>query len=205
MRSVSGYFVPEIDEHCLSAVLNEVGDLGVSLDLCLDFRTVIQAGGNVGVYPLALSQRFKVIHTVEPDVDNYEALLANCANARNIVSRRAAFGKAIGTAAIDRVYPDNIGAHQIKQGNEFPVITIDSLGVTDCDFLQLDVEGSEHDALLGAIATIEASWPVITLELKGLGLRYGYSDEDTIAWLKDMGYEIADRVNRDVIFKYRKA
>ena len=80
------------------------------------------------------------------------------------------------------------------------MIPIDSLGVVDCDFLQLDVEGSEHEALLGAVATIEAGWPVITLELKGLGERYGYTDENTITWLKFMGYSIADRVNRDVIF-----
>lgn len=200
MRSRRGYFVPETDEHCLGAVLDEVGDLGVSLDLCKDFRTVIQAGGNIGVYPLALSQKFKTVYTVEPDVDNYEALEANTCNARNIVSRRAAFGRVHGRAAIDRVYPDNIGAHQVKEGNEFAVIPIDSLGVVDCDFLQLDVEGSEHEALLGAIATIEAGWPVITLELKGHGERYGYTDDETITWLKFMGYKITDRVNRDVIF-----
>ena len=200
MRACKGYFVPETDEHCLGAVLDEVGDLGFSLDLCKDFRTVIQAGGNVGVYPLALSQKFKTVYTVEPDVDNYKALEANTCNAKNIVSRRAAFGRVHGRAAIDRIYPDNVGAHQIKQGNEFAVIPIDSLGVIDCDFLQLDVEGSEHEALLGAVATIEASWPVITLELKGHGERYGFTDDDTINLLADMGYRITDRVNRDVIF-----
>ena len=200
MRSRRGYFVPETDEHCLAAALDEVGDLDLSFDVCKDFRTVIQAGGNVGVFPLALSQKFKVVYTVEPDVDNYEALEANTCNARNIVSRRAAFGRVHGRAAIDRIYPDNIGAHQVKEGNEFAVIPIDSLGVVDCDFLQLDVEGSEHQAILGAISTIESSWPVITLELKGLGERYGYTDMDTINLLADMGYKIADRVNRDVIF-----
>ena len=39
-----------------------------------------------------------------------------------------------------------------------------------------------------------------TLELKGLGERYGYTDNDTINLLADIGYKIADRVNRDVIF-----
>ena len=72
--------------------------------------------------------------------------------------------------------------------------------VTWLDLVRSDVEGSEHEALLGAIATIEASWPVITLELKTLGERYGYTDADTINLLAGMGYEIADRVNRDVIF-----
>jgi len=200
MRQHDGWAVPEKDEHCIQAVLAEVSDLGASLDLCKQFRTVIQAGGNVGVYPMALAQKFERVYTVEPDAANYEALAINTASQPRVVIRRAAFGQNHGKAAIDQIYPDNIGAHQIKEGNEFDVLPIDSLGVTDCDLLQLDVEGYEHLAILGAIETIEASWPVITLELKGHGERYGYTDDDTINLLADMGYKIADRVNKDVIF-----
>ena len=200
MHYRSGWAVPEKDRHCFFAVLSEAPDLGASLDLCKEFRTAIQAGGNIGIYPAALAQRFTRVYTVEPDAANFAALQINTSNQQKIIARRAAFGKERGRAAIDQIQPDNIGAHQIQQGDEFEVITIDSLGVTDCDLLQLDVEGSEHEALLGAIATIEASWPVITLELKTLGERYGYTDADTINLLAGMGYEIADRVNRDVIF-----
>ena len=200
MQWRSGWAVPEKDRHCFFAVLSEAPDLGSSLDLCKEFRTAIQAGGNIGIYPAALAQRFTRVYTVEPDAANFAALQINTSNQQKIIARRAAFGKVRGRAAIDQIQPDNIGAHQIQQGDEFEVITIDSLGVTDCDLLQLDVEGSEHEALLGAIATIEASWPVITLELKTLGERYGYTDADTINLLAGMGYEIADRVNRDVIF-----
>ena len=200
MHYRSGWAVPEKDRHCFFAVLSEAPDLGSSLDLCKEFRTAIQAGGNIGIYPAALAQRFTRVYTVEPDAANFAALQINTSNQQKIIARRAAFGKVRGRAAIDQIQPDNIGAHQIQQGDEFEVITIDSLGVTDCDLLQLDVEGSEHEALLGAIATIEASWPVITLELKTLGERYGYTDADTINLLAGMGYEIADRVNRDVIF-----
>ena len=200
MQWRSGWAVPEKDRHCFAAALSEAPDLGASLDLCKEFRTAIQAGGNIGIYPAALAQRFTRVYTVEPDAANFAALQINTSNQQKIIARRAAFGKERGRAAIDQIQPDNIGAHQIQQGDEFEVITIDSLGVTDCDLLQLDVEGSEHEALLGAIATIEASWPVITLELKTLGERYGYTDADTINLLAGMGYEIADRVNRDVIF-----
>jgi FkbM family methyltransferase len=200
MRQHDGWAVPEKDEHCIQAVLREVCDLGASLDLCKQFRTAIQAGGNVGVYPMALAQKFQRVYTVEPDAANYEALAINTINQPKVMIRWAAFGKDHGKAAIDQIYPDNIGAHQIKEGAEFDVLPIDSLGVTDCDLLQLDVEGSEHQTILGAIATIEASWPVITLELKGHGERYGYTDDDTINLLASMGYKIADRVNRDVIF-----
>jgi FkbM family methyltransferase len=200
MRLHKGWAVPDADECCMQAILAEVGDLGVSLDLCKQFRTAIQAGGNMGVYPMALAQKFQRVYTVEPDAANFEALAINTINQPRVIIRWAAFGKDHGKAAIDQIFPDNIGAHQIKEGAEFDVLPIDSLGVTDCDLLQLDVEGYEHLAILGALATIEASWPVITLELKGHGERYGFTDEDTINLLADMGYKIADRVNRDVIF-----
>lgn len=205
MRTHNGWVVPDADQCCMQAILAEVSDLGVSLDLCKQFRTAIQAGGNVGVYPMALAQKFQRVYTVEPDAANYEALTINTANQPRVVIRRAAFGKDHGKAAIDQRCPNNIGMHQIKEGAEFDVVPIDSLGITDCDLLQLDVEGSEHQVILGAVATIEASWPVITLEMNGLGEHYGYTNLDTINLMADMGYEIADRVNRDVIFKYRTA
>jgi FkbM family methyltransferase len=200
MRQHEGWAVPDADQCCIQAALAEVPDLGASLDLCKQFRTAIQAGGNMGVYPVALAQKFQRVYTVEPDAANFEALAINTISQPRVIIRWAAFGQEHGKGAIDQIYPDNAGAHQIKYGNEFDVLPIDSLGVTDCDLLQLDVEGYEHLAILGAIETIQASWPVITLELKGLGERYGYTDEDTINLLADMGYRIADRVNRDVIF-----
>jgi FkbM family methyltransferase len=164
------------------------------------FRTVIQAGGNIGVFPATMAQQFERVITVEPDTVNYQTLSLNVAEYKNINYQQAAFGDKEGMASVDQIQPDNIGAHQIKPGNNVKVLTIDSFNVDDCDFIQLDVEGSEHQALLGAEQTIKKTYPVITLELKGLGSRYGFSNEDTIDLLASWGYEIVGRVNRDVIF-----
>jgi hypothetical protein len=94
----------------------------------------------------------------------------------------------------------NIGAHQIKEGNEFDVLTVDSFGWEDVDLLQLDVEGFEHFAILGAAETIQRSGPIIVLELKGLGKRYGVEDSETVDFLAGLGYKITNRIHRDVIF-----
>lgn len=200
MKLVEGWHVPDIDECCINALLVELPDLLQSYAFMTQFRTVIQAGGNIGVYPATMAGQFERVITVEPDLVNYQALLLNVAGRDNIEHHWAAFGDKIGTAAVDHPYPTNIGAHQLKAGSEVRVLTIDSFGVDTCDFIQLDVEGYEHLALLGAERTIKKTHPVITLELKGLGSRYGYSDEDTINLLQDWGYEIVGRVNRDVIF-----
>ena len=199
MKLVEGWQVPDLDECCINALLVELPDLNVSYTHLNQFRTVIQAGGNIGVYPATMAGQFERVITVEPDLINYQALLLNVAGRDNIEHHWAAFGDKIGTASVDHVYPDNIGAHQLKAGSDVRVLTIDSFCVDNCDFIQLDVEGYEHLALLGAERTIKKTHPVITLELKGLGSRYGYSDEDTINLLQDWGYEIVGRVNRDVI------
>jgi FkbM family methyltransferase len=200
MKLVEGWQVPDIDECCINALIVELPDLLQSYAFMTQFRTVIQAGGNIGVYPATMAKQFERVITVEPDFVNYQALLLNVAGHDNIDHAQAAFGDKEGTASVDHVYPENIGAHQLKAGNDVRVIPIDYFEVHDCDFIQLDIEGYEHLALLGAEKTIKKTYPVITLELKGLGSRYGYTDEDTINLLQDWGYEIVGRVNRDVIF-----
>ena len=200
MKLVEGWQVPDIDECCINALMVELPDLLQSYAFMTQFRTVIQAGGNIGVYPATMAEQFERVITVEPDFVNYQALLLNVAGHANIEHHWAAFGDKIGTASVDHPYPENIGAHQLKAGNDVRVLTIDSFCVDNCDFIQLDIEGYEHLALLGAEKTIKKTYPVITLELKGLGSRYGYTDEDTIGLLQDWGYEIVGRVNRDVIF-----
>lgn len=93
-----------------------------------------------------------------------------------------------------------MGAHHCTAGDDVQVCTIDSLGLADVDFIQLDIEGFEHQAIHGAKSTIVASLPVIVLELNGLGNKYGHTDQSTIDLMSSMGYQIVGRISRDVIF-----
>lgn len=207
MQQREGWYVPDADQVALEIILSEVADLDTHiLPLTPGRRTVIQAGGNIGIWPVALAKLFGRVVTVEPDAENHAALLKNLTTRLDteqrgrVLAYRAAFGAKPNTAAIDRFDPHNIGAHRLKDGDEFAVIRIDSLDVTDCDLICLDVEGYEHFAVQGAEQTIRRCWPTIVLELKGLGERYGVTDVDTITMLADWGYGIAGHVHRDVIF-----
>lgn len=192
--------IPIRDTVAQQIILREVNDIPTISRYCKQFRSVIQAGGNIGIWPVALSKKFNYVYTAEPDEANFAALEINTKNYQNILIRNVAFGKELGFGAIDHIDPDNIGAHQVKEGNEFQVIQIDDLGVEDCDLLQLDVEGFEHFAVIGALETIKKSWPVICLELKGLGKRYGVEDQETIELLGRLGYKVIEKIHRDVIF-----
>jgi FkbM family methyltransferase len=199
----NGFVVPVSDTKCLPATLKHLNDLNAYVALCTNKRTVIQAGGNVGVWPHQLSKSFIKVITFEPDKLNFEALSINVGDLGNVQCYQKALGASAGRASLQRV-SDNIGAHSIKSGDEFDVIDIDSLGVKDCDLLQLDVEGYEHEALIGARATIETSRPLIVLELKRHGERYGHTNESTIELLKQWGYEQIAKLNRDYVFKYNE-
>jgi FkbM family methyltransferase len=195
-----GWHVPEHDNVCLGFLLEQVPNFYVMLKYCKQKRSVIQAGGNIGVWPTEMAKVFQKVYTVEPDARNFEALKMNISHIPNIDYKNCAFGKEPGTGSIDDIIPGNIGAYQVKVGADFDIITIDSLNITDCDLLQLDVEGFEQFAIEGALETIKASWPVIALELKELGKRYGCPDYVSHEWLGNLGYKRVERVGCDDIF-----
>ncbi len=138
------------------------------LPLVAEKRVCVQAGGNVGVYPLALSKVFDEVITFEPDEDNFECLHKNVAHDEARVYF-GALGAEPGWCAVQRIDTDNCGSHKTLPGTVVPVQTIDSLNLDQCDLIWLDIEGAEADAIKGALATIEKFSPIIVLEEKGLG------------------------------------
>ena len=73
----------------------------------------------------------------------------------------------------------------------------------DVGFIMLDIEGAEMKALLGAVNVIARCKPIIALEVKGLGRRYGYSNEDLRDWLFRHGYSEIDHIGNDRVFRHR--
>ena len=143
-------------------------------------RTVIQAGGNIGAFPLWLASRFKKVYTFEPEPTNFACLVANTANYSNVEPFMGALGDKPGHYQMEFV-AKGIGSHfMTDKPGKTKVYTIDSLNAKDVDFLMLDIEGYEYPALEGALQTIEKYRPVIQLEDKGNGQ------------LKGRGHTLAD-------------
>jgi hypothetical protein len=67
--------------------------------------------------------------------------------------------------------------------------------------IYLDIEGSELPALKGGQATISAFKPVIVLEEKGLGRKFGYQDEDIRVFLRKFGYKPVLSIANDVVYR----
>jgi FkbM family methyltransferase len=178
VKQIDGLWWPDFDVRCRNAVVTEcAAAMPVVLPLVKEKRVCVQAGGNVGVYPLALAKVFDRVITFEPDSDNLDCLVANV-TAENVTTYYAALGAEVGTCGILRIDTDNCGSHKTLPGTAVPVLTIDGLNLDQCDLIWLDIEGAEADAINGARATIEKFSPIIVLEEKGLGAKAdlpGYS------------------------------
>jgi len=197
----NGWAVPDGDTQCFDTVIREVADIRRILPHCDNRRVCVQAGGNIGIWAIELAKHFDTVYTFEPDRDNFDALSYNVRqNKSPVIATDAALGDCSRRGAIHVFEPGNIGAHQVKNGDEFDVITIDSLNLTGVDLIQLDVEGYEHYALIGAMDTIKRCSPVICVELKGLGDKHGFTDEMTRKMLEGIGYVLVERFHRDLLF-----
>lgn len=159
-----------------------------------NFRTVIQAGGNQGMYPRLLSRLFKTIYTFEPDPDNFKALVTNC-DQHNIFKFQAALGEKTGWCHVNRLTMQNTGMHKVEIGSadSTPLLRLDSfMDFTDVDLIMLDLEGYELHALKGMYNIIFKNNPVIFVE-RPSELIYDY--------FRQLGYNPVANSAMDVVFK----
>lgn len=185
----------------LQAVIGTVNDLQPALERVTNYRQAVQAGGACGIWPLRLANQFLTVHTFEPDPANYYCLRLN-ANDPRVIAHAAGLGAAPGRGSVKRPGHEtrNAGAGYVQEEHDgpVPIVTIDSLELDGCGLIQLDVEGSELQALIGADQTIRRCRPVIMLEEKALEQQPDPSQ--AAAWLRVRhGYSEAARVHRDVI------
>ena len=162
------------------------------------FDTVVTAGTNCGMYARFYSRKFKHVYAFEPEPLAFFCMVNNC-QSDNVVKLNAALGHGHGLVGILRAAPGsndmNVGMNQIGPATDefkIPMLTIDSLGLDACNLIQLDVEGFEKYAIMGAKATIEKFKPVIIAER--------FSDQESQTIMSDLGYVLSDISGMDAIY-----
>lgn len=177
--------------------LKHVRSVEWAITHCARRRTAVQAGGNMGLWPRRLAEAFARVVTFEPDAISRACLQRNVPPSVEV--RTEALGAVPGWCAMAH---SSLGSHHVEDGQAVEVTTIDALGLTDLDFLQLDIEGYEWHALAGAVATIQSCRPLIQVELREFTARYGKSDSDVRTLLASLGYqEVAQQPGNDVVFE----
>lgn len=157
---------------------------------------IVTAGGNCGMYAKIYSREFKTVYAFEPDPLNFHCMVNNC-QYDNVIKMQCALGSENKLVRVARKHWANVGEHTIAEDETciIPMLTIDTLGLTDCDIIQLDVEGYEINVLRGAIETIKKFKPVITAE---------NGKSPAITKLMDsLGYEYKGNSCSDAIYVYK--
>jgi FkbM family methyltransferase len=193
-----GWLWPVGDTITWKTVQQELDEIPALLGLCKSRRTVVQAGGNGGLWVRPLAEAFERVMTFEPDPVNFRCLVHNVPHA-NVTFTMGALGPCGGEwGEVVHTYKGNPGAHHVKAGRgATPIYAIDEYMLTDVDLLQLDIEGAEMMALKGAVSTIEACKPVICVELRGHAGRFGNDDDAVRSFLRSLGYRMERRMHHD--------
>ncbi|WP_458097494.1 FkbM family methyltransferase [Roseomonas sp. WA12] len=145
--------------------------------------TLVDVGAHEGLLtlPLAALPGAEVL-AFEPLPDARPALAGAVAGLRNVVIRPEALGDAPGHLALSipvldgmpqwqwastaKSYEQHQSSRVTIRRETVPVITLDSLALTDVTALKLDAEGAELAILRGARGTLARCRPVLTLELE---------------------------------------
>lgn len=136
---------------------------------------VLDVGANIGCHTVPLASRVApkgIVIAFEPQRLVFQLLCANAALncLGNVVCYPHAVGAATGVAVIPAKAPRqsfNFGGVALKNdgpGERVAVTTIDSLGLSACHLIKIDVEGMEAAVLAGAKNTIQAFHPVLFVE-----------------------------------------
>ena len=176
-------------------------------------RICLDIGGHVGLWAMWLTGWFDTVHSFEP-VPGFADIYPLNVNMRRAVLHRLALGGREGEVtisipldmtgnshvAIPGRDPDRRDGHgPVDQISGVPMVTLDSLGFDDVDFVKIDVEGYELPVVQGARETLLRNRPNIVIEQKGNDRFYGDPPRAALSFLEGLGMRKLDLISGDYI------
>jgi FkbM family methyltransferase len=164
--------------------------------------TVLDVGANVGYFSTLASGlvgNTGQVHAFEPMPQNLSRLRQNLGVFRWAHSYPYAVGDATGTAVIcfnesEAGWASLLTSNDLERRADINIIRLDDWvrdhAVNRIDFMKMDIEGGEFQALLGAQELLSRFRPVIVAELNAVCLaRSNRKPEDVLALLRGLGYD----------------
>ena len=163
-----------------------------ALEYVKQWRVCLDIGSNIGQWTRPLARRFESVVCFEPNPNFRE-----CFN-KNIYENNVV------------IWPVGLSdkEHRAKQGFNSTVLqnkegeidcrTLDSFGLTNVDFVKIDVDGFEIPLLNGAKQTLIKNNPVINIEMKKD--KRNNITQKCASILKDLGYKFHKRTKSDEVW-----
>lgn len=187
-------------DNCVAYVQNaRVKDCEWATKRCKKARTVVQAGGYIGLWPKKLAGLFDKVHTFEPVEELRECIRRNTEGLGHITMHPYALSNVGGYVQFSWSPHGRSGIRETPMAGPVAVVTIDSFRFEDVDLIYLDLEGGEPLALEGARETIERCSPTIVVEINPP------MKDITPKTLERLGYEFVCKAHTDHLFKRKGA
>ena len=183
----------------------DVHTLDMAMKVASGKDEVVQAGGNLGIFPKYLSYFFKKVYTFEPSPTLFPVMCRN-APEKNIQKFNVALGYERTPVAVSQTrrtkthMPAHEGITHVSGPGDIPVMRIDDLELKSCNLICLDLEGYEPFALLGAVSTLGRCRPVLLIEVNNNAGHYGYDRDSVRRLIKTFGYRLVGRMKSDELY-----
>ncbi len=197
MRSPKGYMV--LNNRPSYQGKKQALALSFVMDRATQPRVAVDVGGHIGLWSYNLAHAFQQVHAFEPVAAHRECFVKNV-DKPNVTLHACALGREEGSVSIHTA-PTSTGDSWVKGGGGIPMVTLDSLGLTEVDFIKIDCEGYEENVLRGAVETIKRSRPVIIVEQKRdmATARFGLEPLGAVKFLQGLGYKVAQEISGDYL------
>jgi FkbM family methyltransferase len=148
-------------------------DFPVSLVTKPGNKSVVQAGGHMGVWPLHFSKIFGKVYTFEPETPVFEALMKNVGCVLNIYAYNVALGDKDRMAnfrswswrtAVSGMEEVGAKGSEVRQLRVLPLDDYADV-MKDVALIYLDVEGFEPAIIRGAHKLINRDRPLVVCEM----------------------------------------
>lgn len=185
----------------------QTASLRCALNHCNETDTVVQAGGSYGIWPKILSDKFNKVYTFEPDPVSFECLARNVGASSHVMKFQMALGDFNGEVFIARkrltehhvskeLNASYINKYKKQITSRILCIMVDSLNLSNCDALMVDVEGYEFLALKGAMNTIKKYKPLVLVQRDP-------TDYKIDTFLESLDYVFKENASSDRIYTHK--
>tara|TARA_B100000123_G_scaffold63333_1_gene44487 strand:+ start:320 stop:1039 length:720 start_codon:yes stop_codon:yes gene_type:complete len=171
----NGWHVPDQDEKMFNHVKGDTNRFAPNYEkrqrLVIDQehpnkKTFLDVGANIGVWSLAMQNKFENVIAFEPSTKNLECLRLNWDGE----IREYAVGD-VNSTVVFKDSAKNCGNGKVRpdltvEGSAYEVemVKLDDQNITDCSLIKIDVQGFEWQVVQGAQNLIETQLPWVTVE-----------------------------------------
>ena len=163
-----------------------------SLEYVKQWRVCLDIGSNIGQWTRPLAKRFKSVVCFEPNPNFRECFEKN-------IQEKNVLLWPYGLSDKEHKAKQDFNSTVLqKEDGDIDCRTLDSFGLTNVDFVKIDVDGFEVPLLNGARETLTKNDPVINIEMKRDKRIDVVVKCESI--LKDLGYKFQKRTKSDEVW-----